>query len=68
MGLDHTYKIMSPKECFSEVKAVDFAKKKKIGTSQPQPEANVTLASVRNIDAVVQKNVQAVYKFYAVVT
>lgn len=50
------------KECFLEVKAVDFAK------NQPKPEASVTLASLRNIDAVVQKNLQTPYKFSAVVT
>jgi hypothetical protein len=48
--------------CFSEVKAVDFAK------NHTQPEASVTLASVRNIDAVMQKNLQTHYKFCAVVT
>jgi len=46
----------------SEVKAVDFAK------NWRQPEASVTLASVRTIDAVMQKNLQTHYKFCAVVT
>jgi hypothetical protein len=50
------------KECFSEVKAVDLAK------NQPQREASVTLASVRTIDAVIQKNLQTHYKLCAVVT
>jgi len=50
------------KECLSEVKAVDFAK------NWRQPEASVTLASVRTIDAVMQKNLQTHYKFCAVVT
>jgi hypothetical protein len=37
---------------FFEVKAVNFAK------NQPQPEASVTLASLRIIDAAMQKNLQ----------
>lgn len=50
------------KECFSEVKAVDFAK------NWPQPEVSVTLASVRTFDAVMQKNLHTHYKLCAVVT